>query len=100
MHFYYMTYMATPQLRNPCSKGHEIYNFGRPFLGHHYYNLRFVWTTPFKEIMHFHYMTYMAKFGKVLEKMLTHDRCRTMDNTQQQTPTYSNLIIHSRTSAE
>ena len=21
------------------SEGHEIYNFGRPFLGHHYYTL-------------------------------------------------------------
>ena len=26
-----------PQHRNPCPGGHEIYNFGRPFLGHHNY---------------------------------------------------------------
>ena len=36
MLFYYMTYMNTPQHKNPCQGGHEIYNFGRPFLGHHY----------------------------------------------------------------
>ena len=33
MNFHYMTYMATPLQKNP--KGHEIYKFGRPFLGHH-----------------------------------------------------------------
>ena len=31
--------MITPQHKNPCPGGHEIYNFGRPFLGHHYYIL-------------------------------------------------------------
>ena len=36
MHFHYMTYMATPNTRTPAPGGHEIYNFGRPFLGHHY----------------------------------------------------------------
>ena len=37
MHFHYITYMDTPQLtcKNPCPRGHEIYNFGRPFLEHH-----------------------------------------------------------------
>ena len=34
-----MTYMATPLHKNPCPGGHEIYNFGRPFLDHHYYIL-------------------------------------------------------------
>ena len=29
--------MATPQHKKPCPIGHEIYNFGRPFLGHDYY---------------------------------------------------------------
>ena len=28
-----------PQHKNPCPGGHIIYNFGRPFLGHHYYIL-------------------------------------------------------------
>ena len=37
MHFQYMTYMPTPQDKNPCPGANEIYNFGRPFLGHHYY---------------------------------------------------------------
>ena len=25
MHFHYMTYMTTPQHKNPCPGGHEIY---------------------------------------------------------------------------
>ena len=29
--------MTTPHHRNPCPRGHEIYNFGRGFLAHHYY---------------------------------------------------------------
>ena len=55
--------MATPQHKTPCPGVHEIYNFGRPFLGHHYYILSLsdqclgVEKKVFKEIMHFHYMT-------------------------------------------
>ena len=53
--------MVTPQHKNPYPGGHKIYNFlGRPFLGHHYYLLSFVWTIPrsreediFKEIHQF-----------------------------------------------
>ena len=62
----YMTYMATPLRKNPCPRGHEIYMFGRPCLGHYYCILRFsdlclgVEKKIFKEIKHFHYMTYMA----------------------------------------
>ena len=26
-------------LQKPLNQGHEIYNFGRPFLDHHYYTL-------------------------------------------------------------
>ena len=29
--------MTTPNHRNPCPRGHEIFNFGRGFLAHHYY---------------------------------------------------------------
>ena len=32
MHFHYMIYVATPQHKNPCPEGHEIYNLGGPFL--------------------------------------------------------------------
>ena len=32
-----MTCMATPQHKTPYPGVHEIYNFGRPFLGHHYF---------------------------------------------------------------
>ena len=39
MHLHFMTYMATPKRKKPCPGGHEIYNFGRPFLGCHYYIL-------------------------------------------------------------
>ena len=28
--------MATPQHKNPCTGGHDIKKFGRPFLSHHY----------------------------------------------------------------
>ena len=37
MHFHYMTNMTTSYFKNPCPGGHQIYNFGRLFLGHHYY---------------------------------------------------------------
>ena len=66
LHFHYMTYMAMTQHKNPCSGGLEICNFGRPFLGHHYYILNLsdlcqrVEKEIFKEIMHFHYMTSTA----------------------------------------
>ena len=52
--------MATPQHKNPCSRGHEIYNFSRPFLGHHYYTLSLYGPWPgvemniFKEIHQFY----------------------------------------------
>ena len=54
--------MATPLRKNPCPGGHEIYNFGRPFLGHHYYilNLSDIYIGGKKKIMHFHNMTCMA----------------------------------------
>ena len=61
-----MTYMATPKRKNPCPGGHEIYNFGRPFLGHHYSILSLsniclgVEQKIFEEIINFHYMTHMA----------------------------------------
>ena len=36
MQFHIMTNMAMPYIaKNPCPRGHKIYNFGRPFLGHH-----------------------------------------------------------------
>ena len=31
--------MVTPDHKNSSPRGHEIYNFGRPFLGHYYYIL-------------------------------------------------------------
>ena len=35
MHFPDMTNMGIPLHKNPCPGGHEIDNFGRPYLGHH-----------------------------------------------------------------
>ena len=61
-----MTCMSTPQQKNPCPWGHDIYNFDRPFLGHHYCILSLsdicmgVEQTILKQIMHFHFMTYIA----------------------------------------
>ena len=55
--------MDTPQHKNPCPGGHEICNFGIPFLGDHNYILSLpvlclgVQKRIFKEIMHLHYMT-------------------------------------------
>ena len=68
LHFHYMTYMTMAQYKNSCPKGHKIYNFGRPFLGHHYYILSLsdlcmgADKKIFKEIMHFHYtgMSYLT----------------------------------------
>ena len=37
IHFYYMIYMVKLLHKNPWPGGHEIYNFGRPFLGHYNY---------------------------------------------------------------
>ena len=39
-HYHYMTYMATHQHNNPCSRSNEIYNFDRPSPAHHYCKLR------------------------------------------------------------
>ena len=39
LHFHCMTYMVNSQHKNPCPGGHEIDNFVRPFLGHHYNTL-------------------------------------------------------------
>ena len=55
-----MHHMATPQHKNPCSGGHEIYKFGRPFLRHTNYLLILsvvslgVEKKIFKEMVHFH----------------------------------------------
>ena len=55
-----MTYMATPKHMYPSVGGHEINNFGRPFLDHYYYILSLsdlclgVKKRIFKEIIHVH----------------------------------------------
>ena len=36
-----MTNTATPEHKNPCRRGHEIYRFGRPSIAHHYYIISF-----------------------------------------------------------
>ena len=38
--------MATPKAQEPCLGGDEIYNFGRPFFGHHYYILNLTEPCP------------------------------------------------------
>ena len=58
--------MATPRQKNPFLGGHEIYNFSKPFFGHHYYILGLselclgVEKEIVEEIMQFHCMTYMV----------------------------------------
>ena len=44
-----MTYLAMPQHKNPCPWGHEIFNFGRALLIHHYYILSFSEPCPLVE---------------------------------------------------
>ena len=52
------------QEQEPLLRGHEIYNVGTPFVGHHYYipSLSDLCLGKekkiLKEIMHFHYMTH------------------------------------------
>ena len=54
------------QVQEPCPGIHEIYNYGRNILGHHFYILSL--SAPFLgveekiliEILHFHLMTYVA----------------------------------------
>ena len=66
MHLHYSTYLSTPQHKNPFPRGHEIYKFGRPFLGYHYYKLGLsnlclgVEKKIVKEIIHFHCIIYMT----------------------------------------
>ena len=47
-HFHYMTnmHMAAPYQKNPYLWVNEIYNFGRPFLAHHYYILNLSYLYP------------------------------------------------------
>ena len=57
-----MTYMASPQHKNPYPRGHEIYNFGGPLLGNHNYILRLsvLCLGVEKKILKIHFITYMA----------------------------------------
>ena len=66
IYLYYNDIYGHALTSEPLPRGHEIYNFGRPFLGHHYYIISLsdlclgAEKKIFKEIMHFHYMTYKA----------------------------------------
>ena len=44
-----MTYIATPKHKNPWSGGNEIHNFGKPFLGYHFYTLSLSEPCPWVE---------------------------------------------------
>ena len=54
--------MTTPQHKTLAHRVIEINNFGRLFLGHHYYNHLCLSEEKMilTEIMHFHYMNYLA----------------------------------------
>ena len=55
-----------PEHQNPSPGGHKMYDFDRPFVGHHYHILSLsdlcLGAENFlkKEIMHFYRMNYMA----------------------------------------
>ena len=57
----------SPTQKDTSPSGHEIYNFGRPFLGYHYYILCLYHAQEMKrereEILHFHYMTKLHPLG-------------------------------------
>ena len=70
--------MAHALAQEPCPRGHEIYNFGRPFFVHHNYILVLglsdlclgVEKKICKEIMHFHYKTYMHGHALAQEPLI------------------------------
>ena len=68
-HFHFMPNSATPKHNDPCTRGQELYNLGRPSVVHHYYILSVSGLSspvgmPFsKERMYFQYMT---KYGHAL----------------------------------
>ena len=46
MHFHYKSNTAMSWHKNACHVGHEIYNFGRLFLGHQYVGYTFSLSEP------------------------------------------------------
>ena len=58
--------MTTPELKSPCSGGHEICNVGIPSRAYNYYMRSLsdlcsgVEMKIFEKNMHFHYMTCMV----------------------------------------
>ena len=75
--------MATPLHKNPCPGGHEIYNFGRPFLGHYYYTLSLYGLCPrvekkifFSEIHQFYTLLPQNYFPLGLRAMKFTISCR------------------------
>ena len=62
MQFHLMTVVTTPEHMNLYPGGHDICNFGKPLLGHHYNLLSLTELCAklekiFKRIMHFYLMT-------------------------------------------
>ena len=53
-----MTYI---QHNNPCLGGHEIYNFGRLFLGHYYFTLSLYEPYPGVEKKHINFTIFTPK---------------------------------------
>ena len=66
-----MCHIATPSIKKHYPRGHEIYKFGKPFLGHHTYTLSLfdlclkVEKTIVKELMHYNYMSFMTEPNKM-----------------------------------
>ena len=111
-----MIFMVTPQHKNPCPGVHKIYNFGRPFLGHHCntYSICLVYAQAQrrrllnKYINHTLYPKIMSLWGKVLKFTISYllilqmlhtkfgpvvlQRKMLMDDAQR-TPSHSNRVI-------
>ena len=65
---------CTPQHKNTCHRGHEIYNFGRLFLGYHYYILSLCESCPGLEkkntsISKFLHQNYLPLWGRACNSL-------------------------------
>ena len=101
-----MIYMTTPQHKNPYPGCHEIYNFGKPFLGHHSYilsltdqclgveekilkeiqqfyifypKITFPWQGVMKFLFSLPYRCYIPNLVRILEKRINGERRTTHD---------------------
>ena len=57
--------MATPKYKKLCPSGHEIHNFGKPFLSHHYFTLSLSEPCPRVENKYIHFTFFTPKLPPI-----------------------------------